>query len=130
MTGFNKNQLARLQFFAVGQGIFKTGGGETALQPIEKHGFLPRIIESKQVGQARQRGWHCGPRCQRRAVKRQLGGRCIIAKGSHHVQARHFQRTQALAQRPFQGIFPTLFDVYAAPQTRQGLQPVPGQPGL
>ena len=65
-------------------------------------------------------------------VKNQLGRRAISGalsgKATNHLQATHFQRTHALAQRGFQCIFPALLHMQAAPQALQAVQTMFGQP--
>ena len=66
------------------------------------------------------------------AVEGQARGRCVVAaraqEAAHHLQAPYFECAQALAQRGFQGVFPTGFDVDAAPQALQAVQAMFGQP--
>ena len=134
---FDKNNFTSVQLVARGQGIVELVCGVAAAKPVAQQSRLPRIVQPQQIGQRLQADGCVGPARQPgiwRRIKRQFGRRCIAAigagKAAHHVQARDFKRTKPLAQRGFQGVFPTLLDMNAAPQTLQAVQPVFGQPGL
>ena len=103
------------------------------MQPIHQQGTQPGIVQLQLVGQPGQAALGFGGARCGQAVKREFGRWCTAAAGvqkaAHHVEPRHFQRAQALAQRGLQCVFPALFNVDTAPQALQTFETVARKPG-
>ena len=98
-------------------------------QPVREQRFLPRIMDAQQIYQTAACTGGGIRRSGRRAVKTQFCGGRFLGEGLDQVQLAHFQCREAFAQCRLQGVFPTRFDVQAAPQRLQIVQTVATQPG-
>ena len=127
------NTSAFSQLAALGQCLIEVGCGVAALQPVGQHGTQAVVGHLNFVHQRIAARCRCAVG-RGGGVERQARGRGIAAigaqKAAHHVQTPHLQRTHALAQGRFHGVFPARLHGHARPQPLQAIQPVALQPGL
>ena len=125
------DQLACSQAVTAGQRSVDRFRAVDTRQPFFKHGLQRSIMQAQPGGQPGQAG-AARIDCRRAIVrvKRQLGWRRILAECAYRLEPTDFERTHALAQRRFERVLPTLFDLQAGPQTRQAFQTMARQPGL
>ena len=134
VAALHKQHFTGVQLVAPSHGVFQRRRGVATLQPGAEHSRQTGIVQAQQIGQGfatgRQASAIRSHASGGRAEERQFGGRRVAGESAHHVQARDFKRRQTLAQRRLQGVFPTGFNMDAAPQTLQTVQTVLGEPRL
>ncbi|MCY1538269.1 hypothetical protein D9M68_738010 [compost metagenome] len=88
MAAGHEDHLAGLQLGALRHRVFKAGRGQAAVQPLSQQGLLAGVVQAQPGGQGFEAGGADGGSAARwRVVEGQLGRWCVVAEGTHHVQA-------------------------------------------
>ena len=124
------DHFAMRQLAARGQRLVQAAGGVHAFEPVVQQRLQAGVVQTQQLGQARQRAVRVGMRAGAGRIEGQPRRRRIGGEGAHRLQPADLQRVQPFAQRGFEHGFPAGLDMHAGPQALQPVETMLQQPRL